>query len=103
MGRPWLPDMSGGRVPMGGRGSKIGKGHGPQTREGLERCRRSSWKHGHYSAEAKAIRRKARLHVKALRRLIAIAEQIVETAPPPAKDLAQPNCNPGLPRGSTLA
>jgi hypothetical protein len=71
---------------MGGRGAKIGKGHGPQTPEGLERCRRSSWKHGYYSAEAKAVRRRARLHVKALRHLIAVAEQVIEMAPPTAKD-----------------
>jgi hypothetical protein len=56
--------------------------------ENLERCRRSSWRHGHYSAESQAVRRKARLHVKALRRLIAIAEQVIEMAPPPAKDAA---------------
>ena len=62
-------------MPTGGRGAKIGKGHGPQTPEGLERCRRSSWKHGYYSADAKAVRRKARLHVKTLRRLIAITER----------------------------
>jgi len=71
---------------MGGKGSKIDKGHGPQTPEGLERCSRSSWKHGHYSAAAKAVRRKARLQVKALRRLIAVAEQGIEIAPPTAKD-----------------
>jgi hypothetical protein len=71
---------------MGGKGSKIGKGHGPQTPEGLERCRRSSWKHGHYSTEAKAVRRKARLHLKALWRLIAVAEQVIEIAPPTTKD-----------------
>jgi hypothetical protein len=40
----------------------------------------------YYSAEAKAIRRKARLHLKALRRLIAVAEQAIEMAPPPTKD-----------------
>ena len=62
------------------------KDHGPQTAEGLERCRRSSWKHGHYRAEAKAVRRKARLHLKALRCLIAVAEQVIEIAPPTAKD-----------------
>jgi hypothetical protein len=73
---------------MGGKGSKIGKGQGPQTPEGLERRRRSSWKHGHYSAESKAVRLKGRLHVKALRRLIAIAEQVIEMAPPTAKDVA---------------
>jgi len=50
-------------------------GENRQTPEGPEHSRRSSWKHGHYSADAKAVRRKARLHVKALRRLIAIAER----------------------------
>jgi hypothetical protein len=29
-----------------------------------------------------------RLHLKALRRLIAIAEQVTEMAPPPVKDVA---------------
>ena len=71
---------------MGGKGSKMDKRHGPQTPEGLERCSRSSWKHGHYSAVAKAVRRKARLQVQALRRLIAVAEQGIEIAPPTAKD-----------------
>ena len=56
-------------------------GHrGPKPKHGAAlsgaRSRRSSWKHGYYSADAKAIRRKARLHVKALRRLIAVAEQV---------------------------
>jgi hypothetical protein len=50
------------------------------------RCRRSSWKHGHYSAEAKAVRRNARLHLKALRRLIAVAEKVIEMPLPPTKD-----------------
>jgi len=39
---------------------------------------------GHYS-QREAVRRKARLHVKAPRRLIAIAEQAIEMAPPPVK------------------
>ena len=86
MGRRCLLGVLGGRVSTGGKGSKIGKGHGPQTPEGLERCRRSSWKHGHYRAEAKAVRRKARQHVQALRRLIAVAEEVIEIAPPTAKD-----------------
>ena len=30
---------------------------GPRTAEGLERSRKSGWKHGHYSAEAKQVRR----------------------------------------------
>ena len=71
---------------MRGKGSKIDKDHGPQTPEGLERWSRSSWKHGHYCAEAKAVRREARLHLKALQRLIAVAEQVIEIAPPTAKD-----------------
>jgi len=53
---------------------------------GFERCSRSSWKHGHYCAEAKAVRREARLHLKALRRLIAVPELVIEIAPPTAKD-----------------
>ncbi len=31
-----------------------GKSTGPRTPEGLERARRANWKHGRYSAEAKA-------------------------------------------------
>jgi hypothetical protein len=38
--------------------------------------------------DAKAVRRNARLHLKALRRLIAIAGQAIEMAPPTAKDVA---------------
>ena len=44
---------------------------GPRTPEGLERSRKSGWKHGHYSAEAKRVRRKARQQYRLLRQLIA--------------------------------
>jgi hypothetical protein len=77
----------GGQAGVAGRvggGANGGVGSRKSARpEGRERCRRSSWKHGHYSAESKTVRRKARLHLKALRRLVAIAEQVIEIAPPP--------------------
>ena len=43
------PAMANGRCRMHG-----GKSTGPRTPEGLERARRGNWKHGRYSAEAKA-------------------------------------------------
>ena len=46
---------------------------GPRTLEGLERSRRSNWKHGYYSAEAKQVRRVARQQYRLLRQLIAAA------------------------------
>ena len=44
--------MSNGRCRMHG-----GASTGPRTPEGLEKSRRARWKHGFYSAEAKAERR----------------------------------------------
>jgi hypothetical protein len=41
-----------------------GASTGPRTPEGLERCRRANWKHGEYSAEHKASRRKLRQFVR---------------------------------------
>jgi hypothetical protein len=43
------PAMANGRCRLHG-----GKSTGPRTPEGLERARRGNWKHGRYSAEAKA-------------------------------------------------
>jgi hypothetical protein len=43
--------MRNGRCRMHG-----GASAGPRTREGLERSRRARWKHGLYSAQAKAER-----------------------------------------------
>lgn len=43
------PAMKNGRCRLHG-----GKSTGPRTPEGLERARRANWKHGRYSAEAKA-------------------------------------------------
>jgi hypothetical protein len=43
---------------------------GPKTPEGLARSKRATWKHGFYSAEAKAERREARALARALRELI---------------------------------
>jgi hypothetical protein len=48
---------------------------GPRTPEGLERSRRSNWKHGHYSAEAKRVRREARQQYRLLRQLIAAGDE----------------------------
>src|SRR5688572_1547763 len=50
-----------------------GKSTGPRTPEDLERARRSNWKHGHYSAEAKAARRDGREAARSLRRLLALS------------------------------
>jgi len=60
--------MANGRCRMHG-----GPSTGPRTPEGLERSRRSNinWKHGHYSAEAKQVRRDARQQYRLLRQLIA--------------------------------
>jgi hypothetical protein len=47
----------------------------PRTPEGLERSRRSNWKHGYYSAEAKQVRRDARQQYRLLRQLIAAGNE----------------------------
>jgi len=41
-----------------------GASTGPKTVDGLERCRRTRWKHGEYSAEERARRRAHRLIIK---------------------------------------
>jgi len=66
-GRPCnAPAMPNGRCRMHG-----GKSTGPRTPEGLERSRKANWRHGAYSAEAIADRRKAAAAVRALRQLLA--------------------------------
>ena len=45
------------------------------TPEGLERSRRSNWKHGYYSAKAKRVRRDARQQYRLLRQLIAAGNE----------------------------
>ena len=62
--------MANGRCRMHG-----GPSTGPRTPEGLERSRRSNWKHGHYSAEAKQVRREARQQYRLLRQLIAAGNE----------------------------
>ena len=62
--------MANGRCRMHG-----GASTGPRTPEGLERSRRSNWKHGHYSAEAKQVRREARQQLQLLRQLIAAGDE----------------------------
>lgn len=49
------PGMKNGRCRLHG-----GKSTGPRTPEGLERSRKANWKHGMYSQEEKAIRKKIR-------------------------------------------
>src|SRR5918998_3570649 len=56
------PAMPNGRCRMHG-----GLSTGPRTAEGLERSRRARWRHGYYSAEAKAERREARAAIRLLR------------------------------------
>lgn len=56
------PAMANGRCRMHG-----GCSTGPRTPEGLERCRRANWKHGRYSASAKAERKALRAQWRWLR------------------------------------
>lgn len=56
------PAMANGRCRMHG-----GCSTGPRTPEGLERCRRANWKHGRYSASAKAERKALRAQRRWLR------------------------------------
>jgi hypothetical protein len=62
------PAMKNGRCRMHG-----GLSTGPRTAEGLASSRRAKWKHGHYSADAKAARSEARQTVRLLRKLLARA------------------------------
>jgi hypothetical protein len=64
------PAMPNGRCRMHG-----GKSTGPRTPEGLQRSRKSGWKHGYYSAEAKRVRRDARQQYRMLRQLIAAGNE----------------------------
>jgi hypothetical protein len=63
--------MPNGRCRMHG-----GPSTGPRTPAGLERSRRSNWKHGYYSAEAKRVRRDARQQDWLLRQLIAAGDEV---------------------------
>ena len=65
-GRPCKgPAMANGRCRMHG-----GASTGPRTPEGLERARRARWKHGLYSAQAKAARRLACEHLRVARAVL---------------------------------
>jgi hypothetical protein len=66
------PAMPNGRCRMHG-----GASTGPRTAEGLERSRRASLKHGLRSAEMIKVRREAASARRALRDLIASAEQLL--------------------------
>jgi hypothetical protein len=59
--------MANGRCRMHG-----GPSTGPRTPGGLERSRKAGWKHGHYSAGAKAERQRARASLATLRDLVAL-------------------------------
>src|SRR5215207_1589781 len=61
------PAMPNGRCRVHG-----GLSTGPRTPEGLERSRKSDWKHGYYSAKAKAERRQSRATLASLRELMAL-------------------------------
>ena len=57
--------MPNGRCRMHG-----GLSTGARTPEGLERCRRSNWKHGRYSAEARAKYKELMQLIKETKKLI---------------------------------
>src|SRR5215216_517394 len=59
------PAMKNGRCRMHG-----GTSTGPRTPEGLERSRKANWKHGRYSAEARASRREAAVAMRLLRQIM---------------------------------
>jgi hypothetical protein len=59
------PAMANGRCRMHGGGST-----GPRTATGLQKSRRAHWKHGRYSAEAKAESRSVRQFLKNARALL---------------------------------
>src|ERR1022692_120736 len=59
------PAMSNGRCRMHG-----GASTGPRTQEGLARSRRSRWKHGLYSSEARAEQKRIRELIRKSRELL---------------------------------
>src|SRR5271170_3116341 len=59
------PAMSNGRCRMHG-----GASTGPRTPEGLQRSRRSRWKHGLYSSEARAEQKRVRELIRQSRDLL---------------------------------
>jgi hypothetical protein len=71
----WDANIAGYNSAFGAGRMHGGKSTGPRTPEGLQRSRRSNWKHGHYSAEAKRVRRDARQQYRLLRQLIAAGNE----------------------------
>jgi hypothetical protein len=53
-----------------------GKSTGPRSVEGLERSRKARWRHGYYSADAKAERQQARRDLDQLRQLVSAIRRI---------------------------
>jgi hypothetical protein len=62
------PAMRNGRCRFHG-----GLSTGPSTSDGLERSRKARWRHGYYSAQAKAERQDARRDLYTLRTLLTAA------------------------------
>lgn len=69
------------RNPRTGRQTRCrmhgGSSCGPTSPEGIERCRRANWKHGRYSAEAKAARREQRAELRDLTRELKQLEKML--------------------------
>ncbi len=73
------PAMPNGRCRLHG-----GKSTGPRTSEGLERCRVANWRHGMYSREALAERRRIRTLLRESSRLIAEYKRLLQKCEPAA-------------------
>lgn len=84
------PAMRNGRCRMHG-----GLSTGPRTPEGLERCRRAPWKHGRYSAEMRAFRRRITT-LKRLGRLLAQMSDELERPSPDQRKLLVWHVESGL-------
>ena len=75
------PAMPNGRCRMHG-----GKSTGPRTPEGLARARRGNWKHGRYSREAIADRRRLRAQFRLLHQAGQLIGQLFEEIHKPEPD-----------------
>lgn len=75
-----------------------GPSTGPRTQEGRERCRKSSWKHGRFSAEAIVHRREARALIRAIKELIDTQRELLyveHVMTPPFTALYNSRSKPG--------
>ena len=76
MRESWPHNLNGAAMSPAGYAERTlstawGKSTGPRTASGLERGRRTNWKHGYYSAQEKAQRAAARASRHKLQELIA--------------------------------